>query len=202
MPQKYPLLRPDVLLPRAMQHIKPTSNPQLKMKITHLLHPINEYISKLSSRWVRAFSPYSSHHRQSHVFLCSQPYLMLEHPHTSITTCHHIQCPLTCLLGSSDTAITIIFGVLGIIINILGILIAYLTLRAMAVENHTSQPSRMFTKHQPNFKIQRFDKFIVAEGPRPQQLLHVHKHTHTFNRTDAEEDIVRRGVGQYWWEKS
>jgi len=100
--------------------------------------------------------------------------------------------PLTYLLGSSDIAIAIIFGVLGTIINIFGILIAYLTLRAMNVENHIPQPSRMFTKHQLS-ELKGSDKLIVAEEPRPQQLLYVHKHTHTFNHTDAEDDIVRRG---------
>lgn len=45
------------------------------------------------------------------------------------------------LLVSSDTAITIAFGVLGTAINLFGILIAYLTLRAMIVENRTYRPS-------------------------------------------------------------
>jgi hypothetical protein len=110
--------------------------------------------------------------------------------------------PLTCFLGSSDTAIAIIFGVLGTIINLLGILIAYLTLRAMTIENHIPQPSRMLQSKHQLLDLKGFDKFILAEEPRPQHLVHVHKHTHTFDRTDAEEDIVRRGVRQYWWERS
>jgi hypothetical protein len=61
----------------------------------------------------------------------------------------------------------------------------------MNVENHIPQPSRMFIKHQL-LDLKGSDKFIIAEEPRPQQLLYVHKHTHTFNRTEAEDDIVRR----------
>lgn len=48
---------------------------------------------------------------------------------------------LTCLPVSSDTAIAIAFGVLGTAINLLGILLAYLTLRAMTIENGTYRTS-------------------------------------------------------------
>jgi hypothetical protein len=68
--------------------------------------------------------------------------LQLENAHLPPSTTLNIPNPLlTCLPVSSDTIIAIAFGVLGTAINILSTLLAYLTLRAMIIENRACQHS-------------------------------------------------------------
>jgi hypothetical protein len=79
-------------------------------------------------------------------------------------------------------------------INIFGIIIAYLTLRAMNIENrapHHSYYPENISFDMRNEELKRSDKLVTTEEPRPQRF-HVHKHTHTFGRRDTENNVVRR----------
>jgi hypothetical protein len=101
---------------------------------------------------------------------------------------------LTILPVSSDTAIAIAFGVLGTAINIFGIIIAYLTLRAMNIENRTSHHpywSENISFDIRNEDLKRPNELVIAEERRPQRF-HVHEHMHTFGRRDTENNVVRR----------
>jgi hypothetical protein len=79
-------------------------------------------------------------------------------------------------------------------INIFGIVIAYLTLRAMNIENRASHhpycPENI-SFDMRNEELKRPDKLVTAEESRPQRF-HVHEHTHTFDRRDTENNVVRR----------
>ena len=176
----------------ALEYINLFESPQIKMEIAPLLHLISKFFG-LSLRWVRALYPLSSSgRRQGHAWHCSQPWARGISNYDYTTTIYNTL--LTLLPVSSDTAIAIAFGVLGTAINIFGIIIAYLTLRAINTENRTSYHPycpKNISFDMRNEDLKRSDKLVIAEAPRPQPC-HIHEHTHTFGRRDTENNVVRR----------
>jgi uncharacterized membrane protein len=92
---------------------------------------------------------------------------------------------VTIIIASSDTIITLVFGVLSTIISLLGIFIGYLTLRAMALENsmHSSSalPSSTFihTLIVPSHIVNKPNPLIKGSNLRDLEHRRIHRHQHT-----------------------
>jgi hypothetical protein len=87
---------------------------------------------------------------------------------------------LTPILVSTDTAVTIAFGLLSTIISLLGLLVGYLTLRAMASGTVTALRSLLLTAS--SSEEYQLNSNFVEKYPTPEifesRQVHRHEHTH------------------------